>query len=270
MKKVKGLFLAALAATAMFTSCGSDDDAKVPVISFPNDGGVAVTKKVGDSISFQVDVTPGDGKLITEGVDVTLTLDGLALDYTAFTTTESGDNLKVIATYKFTKAGVYVFTIDAIDKDDVVAVSQTKTVTVEAAGVAFTKEITTGVVWNAAGPGQGAWDLDADAALSSSATASIQNLDVVSVAFTGKFKSENGTSFVKVAAADYATLTQTTADAAFTKGTAVTEVTPVVNDVYVAKKGTSIYLIKITAVDATAKFETTSVNNGKITFSYKK
>lgn len=153
MKKVKGLFLAALAAAAMFTSCGSDDDAKVPVISFPNNGGEAVAKNVGDSISFQVDVTPGDGKLIAEGVDVTLTLDGLALAYTGFTTTVVGDNLKVIATYKFTKAGVYVFTIDAIDKDEVVAVSQTKTVTVTDAAVALTSkgEFILGAGSNAAG-----------------------------------------------------------------------------------------------------------------------
>ncbi len=269
MKKVKGLFLAALAAAAMFTSC-SKEDAVGPEITFPNGGDKAETVTVGEEITFQADVTKGDAKIENAGVNVTLMLDGVAvvlIEGEDVIKTESTDGYKVMVSYTFVKAGVYTFTVDAKDNDDLSATPKTKIVTVEGSAVAFTKEITTGVVWNAAGTGKGAWDLDADVALSSTADASIQNLDVAGVTFTGKFKSENGTSFVKVTTADYATITQTAAEAAYLAGSAVSEVTPAVGDLYVAKKGTTYYAISITAVDATAD---SGNNDGKVTFSYKK
>lgn len=268
MKKVKGLFLAALAAAAMFTSCGDDEDALAPEISFPNGGDKAETVKVGDSISFQVDVKKGDGKLEEAGIKVSLKMDGVDAVVTGVTTTEATDGYKVMVAYKFAKAGEYVFTIDAADKDGVAATPKTKTVTVEGAAEVFAKEVTTGVVWNAAGTGKGAWDLDADAAISSTGTtdASIQNLDEAGKAFTGKFESENGTMFVK-ATLDFATVTKTAAIEAYTKGTPSKSVTPAKGDVYVAAKGTTYYVISITAVDATAE---NGNNDGKVTFSYKK
>lgn len=268
MKKVKGLFLAALAAAAMFTSCGGDEDALAPEITFPNGGDKTETLKVGDTISFQVDVKAGDAKVEETGINVSMTLDSVPSVLTGVVKTESTDGYKVMVSYKFIKAGKYVFTVDAMDKDDLSATPKTKTVIVEGAEEVFTITKTDGVVWNAAGEGKGAWDLDKDVAISSTGTtdASIQNLDKAGVAFTGKFESENGTMFVK-ANLDFATVTKTAAIAAYTAGTSSKSVSPVKGDVYVAAKGTTYYVISITDVDAAAE---NGVNDGKVTFSYKK
>jgi hypothetical protein len=135
MKKVKGLFLAALAAAAMFTSCGGDEDALAPEITFPNGGDKTETLKVGDTISFQVDVKAGDAKVEETGINVSMTLDSVPSVLTGVVKTESTDGYKVMVSYKFIKAGKYVFTVDAMDKDDLSATPKTKTVIVEGAAV---------------------------------------------------------------------------------------------------------------------------------------
>lgn len=265
MKKVKGLFLAALSAALMFTSC-TDEDAVGPEITFPNNGDKTETIKIGESIIFQADVKKGDAKLDITGVKVTLALAGATQVIKDVDITDATDGFKVVVSHTFLIAGEYTFTFDAVDKDEKAATVKTKKVIVGSADVAFDKEITSGEFFHADGKDKGAWNLDTDVAESSDATSSIQNVDVAGKAFTGAFKSENGTSFYK-AALDYATVTKTEAMAAVAAVTAVATVTPVADDVYVAVKGSTYYVIKITGVDAKAG---TGLNLGKVTFTYKK
>jgi len=266
MKKVKSLLLASLAFATIFSSCNKDDDDAVA----PEIGSISSqTIDAGDTLNVTFNVTAGSAKLQDDGVTVTLKEGSNSLLIGAPAVSEIETGLNVVITHTFAQAGDYVCEVIAIDKDGLVD-SASFNITVKAIApeeVQFDKEITTGIVWNQAGEGKGAWDLTNDVALSSSGTAAdIQNEDVATTTFTGKFKSENGTSFVKVTL-DYATASKTAAIAAYAEGTAVTEATPTTNDVYVAKNGENYYLILITAVDPTAE---NGANDGSVTFKYKK
>ena len=138
------------------------------------------------------------------------------------------------------------------------------------AGFAQTKN---GMFYHIAGLLQGAWDLDGDALVAAAGSASaksMKNTDLAGIAFTGSWTSDNSTTFVKSNTYTYASANPTTAAATFTAGSATGSVTnPEVNDIYIAKKSSTYYVIKILTVDPA--FNTgTGGNTGKITFEYKK
>ena len=134
MKKVKGLFLAALAAAAMFTSCGSDEDAVGPEIKFVNYDGAAMSINKGDTVKFTYQAVAGDAKIATTVVTYAF---GSNDDALANSSTKELDNgFEVSVAQKLSEVGVYTFTIYAADKDDKVD-SATVVVTVKDAAVAL-------------------------------------------------------------------------------------------------------------------------------------
>jgi hypothetical protein len=273
MKKVKGLFIAALAAATVFTSCTKDEDKLGPEIKYIEFNGADQEITLGEGVEIELTVVAGDGKLVPGDLKVTVKNEAgesLGSDNYDFEDEQDTDKKGLIAGFEYFPAnvGVYTVTFDVSDSNDKTA-SRSFKITVKSGEVSFDKEVTTGVIWHAQGPNKGAWDLVTDKEMSSSETASIQNLDAAGITFTGKFESEDGTLFVKVAG-DYATMSKTAAIAAYAAGTSVSKVdAPKKDDLFVAKKGDTYFLILITSVDAAAVAGTSS-NTGKMTFTYKK
>ena len=132
-------------------------------------------------------------------------------------------------------------------------------------------EKTGGMFYHISGTEHGAYDLDGDATVGSTGAAtakSMKNTDAAGATFTGSWTSDNGTTFVKDNAYDYTTGDTVAAETAFTNGSDAADVAnPAVNDIYIAKKGSTYYAIKILTVDPTVEG---GMNDGQITFSYKK
>lgn len=136
MKKVKGLFLAALAATAMFTSCGPDEDALAPEIKFVNYDGSDLTVNKGDTIDFTFQAIAGSAKM--ESAPTVLYAFGTNVATPAKSTSKVLDNgYEITLDQVLNEVGVYTFTIYAADKDEKVD-SATVKVTVKDAAVALT------------------------------------------------------------------------------------------------------------------------------------
>lgn len=138
--------------------------------------------------------------------------------------------------------------------------------------------VNNGFMYHILAPETGAWDLDEDKARSSSEQHTYKSMvnDDAKGSFTGKWKATipvkngNGTTFVKANDYDYEDATAYEAHQAYTAGTPSTVVTaPAVNDIYIARRENTYYVIKITNIDATAG-TSTSGNKGKIEFEYKK
>ena len=138
---------------------------------------------------------------------------------------------------------------------------------------AFTKN---GLFYHIQGPSEGAYNLDGDAVVASTgtpSTKSMKNTYAAGVTFTGSWTSDaaNGTQYVKLNSYDYTNANATSAATAFTAGTASASVaSTAVNDIYIAKKSSTYYVIKITTLDPTFDPTGTASNKGKITFEYKK
>ncbi|GEM_PF-435792 len=134
-----------------------------------------------------------------------------------------------------------------------------------------------GEIYHAYAPEKAAWDLDSDQAVAFSDPASqksIRNIDPnnngAGSNFTGSWDSGNGTQFVKKNDFGYSSALITEAMAAYNEGTKLTQVVnPAVNDIYIAKKDTRYYLIKVTGIDQTSGTDSDG-DLGKLTFEYKK
>jgi len=286
MKKVKLLALMFLAGATIFTSCKKDETTVAdPTISFQ--GGTTSLVFTGAN-SVDVNVTfAAEGEIETVSLNSpSLTSNSTsATDITSKMGTSGTDNSKgqTSATYLFkvtstdlAAAFVYhttlTYTFTVTDKN---ATSTTGTFTVtQNSGTSFTLT-KTGQFYHVAGSLKGAYDLDGDAEVSSSgvaSTKSMKNTDLAGNAFTGSWSSDaaNGTQYVKDNAYDYTNATVESATSAFAAGSASTTVTnPAVNDIYIAKKSSTYYVIKITALDP-ADNTCACGNKGKISFSYKK
>lgn len=213
MKKVKGLFLAALAATAMFTSCGSDEDALGPEIKFVNYDGSAMTIDKGDTVKFTYQAVAGDAKI--ESTVVTYAF-GSNDDALATSTTKELDNgFEVSVAQKLSEVGVYTFTIYAVDKDDKVD-SATVVVTVKDAAVALTSkgEFTLGAGSN----GNGSYYSLSEGVL----TSAIAKTKASKVTFVYNF---NDTDKAFIMSGSESTVTEIKAGATVTKFAKVTGVT---------------------------------------------
>ena len=285
MKKIKFLALMMVAGALVFTSCKKDDEAiPAPTVSFSGASSYEVALTDSTRIVFNADVA-AEGKV--DAFTVTRT--------TVVGTTETSGSPEDVSaakgetayTYNFDEvfypadfAGIdkilYVFKVT--DKEGQ-SVSKTLTITLESANqeTPFTTEVLTGNFWHTEGPNHGAYNLDTDETVTTyqggvPSTQSMRNTDPASDAsdpssFTGSWDSGNGTEFVKDTSYDYATATIEGATTAYAAGNASGTVTnPAVDDVYIAKKGSIYYVIKITAVTP----EAAKNNNGQIKFSYKK
>lgn len=267
MKKMNYLLglLVVAALSFTFTSCDDTKDAGPTIDLFGGDYIDAdATVAAGSTMLFKVNCTAGDKNLeeffVIEGnANVT----GYPEEIT------TGDSFqKEISLTAPTTVGDVIYTFKVVDKNDNFD-EVSVTITVEASGTAFATEVTSGKVYHFLAPEMASWNLVADAAISSSSADDIiyiQNNDEAG-AYIGKFQSKNSTGFVKVTL-DYATATKEEATAAYT-GSSTTIDAPAANDVYVAMKGTELYLIKITDINTTDGASTAG-NTGSMSFSYKK
>ncbi len=289
MKKMRIFALIVLAGATIFTSCKKDEETVLadPTISFQ--GGTNSLVFNGTN-AIDVNVT-----VAAEGKIETVSLQGPSLSGTGTTTTpitalfgtSGSDNAKnqtsaiymfqvssanlALALVNHTTGFTYTFTVTDQEGKSTTA---TFTVTTPAAANTPFASNQTGVFYHVAGLLHGAYDLDANATvgISGLATAkSMKNTDLAGAAFTGTWTSDaaNATMYVKTTTA-YSAIYQENAATLYAAGTASATVTnPALNDVYIAKKGTTYYVISITAVEPA--FSTgTGTNTGRITFNYKK
>lgn len=285
MKKISVLFAFLLLAAVTFVGCKKDEEEKAaPTIAFSGtdagNGSVEIDFAVTDpkSLVFNVNLA-AEGEIAT----FTITKKIYASSTTTSQLTATGYDGKTSFTYNFDQSfasadftGVtkIEFMFDVTDKQDPAkSVSKMFTVTKKttSAGTPFATEFTTAKIYHILAPENASWDLVNDALISSSSPVAdiyIQNNDAAGVV-AGKFQSKNSCEFVKVSI-DYSTATKEEAETAYTAGTSSTSVSSVAaNDVFVAKKGSELYMIKITAI-STTDGTSTAGNKGSMSFSYKK
>jgi hypothetical protein len=275
MKKLSFLALMLFAIAAVFTNCSTDDSVPGPDITFAN--GISSTDidfSVSDPFTVSIVTTvtaEGEIKTLTvvkkdaTGSRTPITITGSYSGKATFSETfvlefASSDNFPFQIVFNVTDK-------NGKGKEKIYSVTK-KT----ASGFTYTK---TGQFYHIEGLLKGAYDLDGDAEVAAAGTASaksMKNTDAAGVAFTGSWTSDaaNGTQFVKSNTYDYANATVASATTAYAAGSASATVTnPAANDIYIAKKNTTYYVIKILTLDPA--FNTgTGGNTGKITFEYKK
>lgn len=305
MKTKVFLLLAILAGLFTITSCTEDETALEPVVTLSvQNTGVEldfVTGAASQNVSFSV-LVQADGKLkdfqviqkkMNDGsITNTLDLSPAANVFEGKTDYTFAFNFDYVAA-DFAGLDSIYYEFIAIDELDQVGDAgyriSMKVYT------RLTTEVTTGKIYSIMGAGKACWDLKNDAAVSAvgdlSATRYMINSNTTGApvgspsTFDGSWKSDqvvwagtsgdvttagNSTDFVKANTYNYDNAYKETALTAFNSGVASKTVTaPVVNDIYIAKLGTEIYVIKITKVDNTT-VPTTKENTGVLEFSYKK
>lgn len=268
------------------TSCTKDETFADPEISFQNGQNSLVfngTNSIDVNVNFVAEgkIETVTLKMPTANPAVFQTMDITKKMGLAYTTNSNGETS---ATYFFKVADTtlaallatntsltYTFTLTDQELKETQA---TFTVTKTAANTPLSVS-KNGMFYHVEGTLQGAWDLDGDALVGASGSAalkSMKNTDAAAAAFTGSWTSptQNGTMYVKANTYDFANATEEAAAAAYNAGTPSATVTnPAANDIYIGKKGTTYYAIKITAVDANDN-TCACGNKGKITFAYKK
>lgn len=275
MNKIKILALALIATAITFSSCKKDEET-------PDGPTLTVTSSessvwYGDSIVFNYNITSNEKlELFTASSNLLGDTDQEIDDFGGDHST-SGTVTFHIPTTGLSDGGSIVYSFYAEDKDGA-TYGDSKTITVSTSAPVTDTPMTdaqTGVINNLIGASQGAWDLVANAGVSSSGDAA--DKDIANTTTTGStapetFETEwealNATMFVMDAGFDYANATVEAATAAFAAGTATATVSGVANgDVYVAKLrgGDDYAVIRITNVDVT-----TDNNDDKIEFEYKK
>ncbi|MBI5540125.1 MAG: hypothetical protein HY951_08705 [Bacteroidia bacterium] len=279
MRKLTFFALALVAGASLFTSCKKDEaTSPAPTISFTNN---ETSKELNFTSVATIDVT-FNVTVAAEGEISTFTakkkVSGTSVNITPAPADFAG---KTSYTYNYTGTFLatdtypveLIFTVT--DKEDQTTEKiYTITKYTASAGTTLAYENTSGVVWNLIGANQGAWDLAANAGVSSGGTETskdMKNTSTVALGWVNAWTTGTGntTLYVKAAAGfDYTAATVESATAAYAAGTGAATVTsPAQNDIYIAKlRGGSNYaVIKITSV-----VETPSDNLDKIAFSYKK
>lgn len=276
MKKIKLLFLVLFAGTLGFMSCNKDEPTGPTISVTPT----SIEAWKGDTVKFVYSIssnskiksltaTPNSALLASQEVT------SFAADYSVSDTMSF-----ILPTSSLNDGDVISIVFEATD-DDGADYAKTATVTINitepaATTTPMTNENTSGVIWNIIGANKGAWDLVNDVAMSSSDTEAnkdMKNTTTTASQTPNVFETEwtvgtgNTTMYVKDNSFDYTNATVEAATAAYNAGSAVSTVSNVAqNDIYIAKLRDGNYsVIKITNVVVT-----TSDNNDKIEFSYKK
>lgn len=291
MKKFSKFLFAAIFASVALTSCEDDVNPDKPeptlAVTELNQGivGGKITVVPGTMLSFRWNaVKAGGGKNLEmfsvgqQGVNVLNPLPNTATGKTLpianlpnTLETQYVDTLNISAGMNM---GVTEYTFTVTDEEGLSA-KQTVTVTVAAAATPL-NVVKTGSIYHVEGSKPGAYNLVTDVAVIKSGANADKDMNNISMAgspFTGSFKSENGTLFVKASASfDYANATEEAAMVTFANGTGVnTVVGATTGDVYVAKLrgGNDYTVIKVTALDANNN-DCGCGNKGKMTFEYKR
>lgn len=280
MKKLSALLVLVAFGMLFATSCGKDTTYADPTISFQGGTTSLVfdgTNEVDVNITFAAEGKIESVSMLAPTSTGTQTTDITKKMGTAYTENGNGEVSAIyffkvsttdLATLLAANNGTLTYKFTLTDQE-AKETSATFTVTIPAGTpLAVSKS---GSFYHISGVNPGAWNLDGDAAVSVSGTAStksMKNTDAAGVTFTGSWTSDaaNGTMYVKSNTFDFANATEELAMAAYALGTPSASVTnPAVGDIYIGKKGTTYYAIKITAFDTTSKG-----NLGKISFDYKK
>ena len=275
MKKVKFFALMFLAGATLFTSCKKDEETDVPTISVSLKTGYDLNAWKGDTIKWTVTMGSNE-KLATLKVEPNVGNSGTnVMNQTLDGTSQTVEYAYVVPGAGINDGDHIAITFTVTDnKEGTNNTIQTLTMVAPVVNTPFATEVTAGTFYHIAGLLHGAYDLDGDATVGSSGTASTKsmvNTDVAGATFTGSWASDaaNATQYVKTTTA-YADIYQENAATLYTDGTASTTVTnPAANDVYIGKKGTTYYVISILTVEPTYS-DNTGNNHGRITFKYKK
>lgn len=169
--------------------------------------------------------------------------------------------------------GVTELTFMVTDQEGL-STSVTVSVTVASASTPLAT-VKTGMFYHVGGTLAGAYDLVADATVTvggGNANKDMNNTNTAGNPFTGSWKSENNTLFVKANSFDYTNATEEEASAAYFAGSPSATVTaPAVGDIFIAKLrgGSDFTVIKITALNP-ADNTCSCGNTGKISFEYKR
>lgn len=271
MKKFKVFGLILLAGAIAFTSCKKDEP-EGPTLSVTAN---KTSAWQGDTITFTYTVA-SNAEL--EKLSYSTTASNLVpADEVALSGNSKNGTIDVVLPTSGVTEGTLTFTFTALDKDGEEYAATTTIAITLAPGTTstpFNTTITGGTFYHIQGSLQGAWDLDGDALVSASgvaSTKSMKNTDAAGATFTGSWTSDaaNGTLFVETSTT-YSSIDQETAASIYSGGTpSATVNNPAVNDVYVAKKGSTYYVIQITALDPNDN-TCGCANKGKISFTYKK
>ncbi len=276
MKKIKLLTLILFAGVLALTSCHKDPP-EGPTLSVTP---TSVDAWKGDTVKFVYSIS-SNSKITSLKAEPNTTLLS-SQEVTSFSADYSvSDTMTfILPTSSLSDGDVISVKFTATDKD---GADYAKEVTVSinikepaAATTPMTDEHTDGVIWNIIGANKGAWDLVNNVAMSSSDTEAnkdMKNTTTTASQTPNVFEAEwtvgtgNTTSFVKDNTFDYANATVEAATEAYNNGTSTTTVSNVAaNDIYIAKLRDGNYaVIKVTNVAVT-----TTDNNDKIEFSYKK
>lgn len=126
-------------------------------------------------------------------------------------------------------------------------------------------------IYNNMGTLEPAWDLKNDQVVASNGSADNQYIisEEYGGSFTGRWKSNNGTLFVNDDNFDYNDFKDKDVIDAFNAGTPEGMLVVEDNDIVIAKKGETYYVIKVTKVDY-YNGDCACANEGKIEFEYKK
>ncbi|RLD63036.1 MAG: hypothetical protein DRI84_10165 [Bacteroidetes bacterium] len=291
MKHLKFLSLLLLIAAVTFSSCEKEEDEPIPdppkpkmtidfqgdkiAIVYPTESSidVQITFKAEKNIARAYYQQPQIGGTYIER-DITIRMgpnhDIMALDQPEavyYFQVSDGELNNLMA--NLTQA-VYTFTFE--DKEGN-KTSSNFTITKDQ-GTYLTKEVTSGELYHILGDLGGAWDLENDTRVTTSAAPSTMYMvNTDASTFTGSWKSNpaNACKFVKASSNfDYAHATEEAATAAFNSGTQSTSMAnPQANDIYIAMKNNVYYVIRILNVDPTYS-SGTGAHDGQMTFSYKK
>ena len=276
MKKIKLLALVLFAGALAFTSCKKDDPSGPTLSVTPT----SIEAWKGDTVKFiysissnakikSLTATPNSALLSSQEVT------SFSADYSV-----SDTMTFILPTSSLNDGDVISIVFKATDDDgDDYAKDVTVSINIKeptAATTPMNTEKTDGVIWNIIGANKGAWDLVNDVAMSSSDTEGnkdMKNTTTTASQSPNVFEAEwtvgngNTSTFVKDNTFDYTNATIEAATTAFNNGSATNTVSSVATgDIYIAKLRDGNYaVIKITNVVIT-----TSDNNDKIEFSYKK
>lgn len=272
IKKLSLLFLSALFLGGLVffvTSCGDDEEAVPPTITLSSSGLTGnATLDPGATFKIVAIATKGDKNLSS----YTVTIDNV--DLSGYPVTISGDSYTdTLSTTAPSTGGSYVYTCKVTDKNDKTK-SVSITITVEVFGSAKT-----GQFYHIAGPSKGAYDLVSDIGRSlteDDALKDMMNTDAGGSSFTGSWQAGTGnnTLFIKDNTYDYTNAGPKSASEAYASGgTGSSNITnPALDDVYIAKlrSAEDYAVIKITLNDPTYDPTGSTINKGKIEFTYKK
>jgi hypothetical protein len=283
MKRISYLFMLMAVSTLILTSCGKEEITTAdPTISFQNDVKSLVfngTNNVDVNITFEAEGEIESVVLVKPTFTGTQTIDLTKKMGVSYTEDAEGKTSSIYF-FKVTTAeldslddaGAFplVYTFTLTDKD-LRTTTGTFTVTKQTANTPLSVS-KSGMFYHIAGSLQGAYNLVNDVLVGAAGAATDKhmiNTDAAGDPFTGKFESGNGTKFVKANAYDFANATEEAAITAYAAGAELTTVTPAANDIYIAKNGTTYFVIKITSIDP-ADNTCACGNTGKISFDYKK